>query len=192
MQGCAVVAKIQFQMRFDQPGCCAFGGDPTAPPVNVVAFEGVDKRAGVVTCGYPADGEVRVVREGQLGIVIAELFHHNLDGRAAGGQCADDGVDCGPRCCVANKQVAARRLVVGCKTVPTEPLHGEFVPSAGAHSPRGCRAAGGVNKKRDGKDSGGGVGVEEGVTALMKFSLALMVREPYAHPRGGKLPVAVQ
>ena len=191
MQGCAIVAKIQFQMRFDQPGCRAFGGDPTAPPVNVVAFEGVDKRAGVVTRGYPADGDVGVVREGQLGIVIAELFHDNLDG-CAGGQRADDGVDCRPRCCVANKQVAARRLVVGCKTVPTEPLHGEFIPRAGAHSPRGCRAAGGVNKKRDGKDSGGGVGVEEGVAALMKFSLALMVREPYAHPRGGKLPVAVQ
>ena len=191
MQGCAVVAKIQLQMRFDQPGCRAFGGDPTAPSVNIVAFEGVDKRAGVVTCGYPADGEVRALREEQLGIVIAELFHDNLDG-CTGGQRADDGVDCGPRCCVANKQVAARRLVVGSKAVPTESLHGEFIPRAGAHSPRGCRAAGGVNKKRDGKDSGGGVGVEEGVAALMKFSLALMVREPYAHPRGGKLPVAVQ
>ena len=90
------MAKIQFQMRFDQPGCRAFGGDPTAPPVNVVAFEGVNKRAGVVTRGYPADGDVGAFREGQLGIVIAELFHQNLDGRAAGGQCADDGVDCGP------------------------------------------------------------------------------------------------
>ena len=184
VKGGLVQAVVAGQERPGATGCEGLRADPGEPAGPVAAVDGLGQALPVGKLFHPGRGDEAAAgqREGLVERRVALHVDRHRDVVGHGRRDRGDGRVGGE---VPQKEVAGRGRIEQGEGLGAEALGDEPLTDLATAGPVGGRAHGMVEDEVDGEGAGLGIGVHQGVAALVKGGGVVRVGEPQADPGVG-------